>query len=207
MTYVPWPGKIAAINTTPATNMTLLSQPSGSNVNFIPAGTVGKCLLVQLNGSNNTEMATWFDKYWQSQVAMHTVTNHTVLLQSLCCTVEQAVCCMFQMLHMYELFQLPLVLINTNLLPGCAGHISTNGFILPTVVATSKTLSYADHIKLWNSKKGHQHTEEQIWAYVSAVCRFHMWFARAMTQIKIELFTGIQQLFKGPELTCSLKIF
>ena len=78
MMYVSWPGEITAINNTPATNMTLLGQPS--NINFIPTGTAGECPEVQLNSSNSTKMAAWFDKYWQSQVAMHTVTDCTVLL-------------------------------------------------------------------------------------------------------------------------------
>jgi hypothetical protein len=138
-------------------------------------------------------MAAWFDKYWQSQVAMHTVADRTVLLQSLRRTVEQAVRRMFRMLHMYEPFQLPLVPINTNPPPGRAGHISTDGFILPTVAAAGNTPSYADHGELWNGKKGRRHTEEQIWAYASAVRGFHTWFARAMTQIEIELFAAAVQ--------------
>ena len=205
MTYVPWKGEIAAINTN--TTMTLLGQAGGGNLNFIPAGTVGERPPVQPDGGNHTEMDPWFDKYWQSQVAMHTVADRTVFLQSLRRTVEQAVRRMFRMLHTYEPFQLPLVPINTNPPPGRAGHISTDGFILPAVAAAGVTPSYTDHGELWNGKKGRRHTEEQIWAYASAVRGFHTWFARAMTQIEIELFAGIQRLFKGPELTRSLEIF
>ena len=99
---------------------------------------------------------------------------------------------MFRMLHTYEPFQLPLVAINTNPPPGRAGHISTDGFILPAVAAAGVTPSYDDHSELWNSKKGHQHTKEQMWAYASAVHGFHTWFAKAMTQIEIDLFAGTE---------------
>ena len=113
---------------------------------------------------------------------------------------------MFRMLHTYEPFQLPLVPINTNPPAGRAGHISTDGFILPEVAAKGLTSSYADRTEAHNGKKGRRHTEEQIWAYASAVRGFHTLFASAMTHIEIELFAGIQKLFKGPELTRSLHI-
>ena len=91
ITYVPWPGEIAAINATPATNMTLLGHPSGGNANFVPAGTVGPRPAVQDDGTNSVEMASYIDKYWQSQVAMHSSADRNVFLQSLRRTVEQAV--------------------------------------------------------------------------------------------------------------------
>ena len=65
MTYVPWPGEIADINAN--TTMTLLGQAGGGNLNFIPAGTVGERPPVEPDGGNHTEMAAWFDNYWQSQ--------------------------------------------------------------------------------------------------------------------------------------------
>ena len=192
MTYVPYPGEIALINH--HLNRSLLGAVGGGNRNFVPSGTVGERPLVHADGHSGVEMASWFDKYWQSQVAMHTPADRSVFIQSVRCTVDQAVRCMFRMLHMYEPFQLPLIPIDTNPPPGRAGHISTNGFLLLEAAAKGITPTYSDH-STYNSKKGRQHTEAQIWAYASAMHGFHTWFARAIMHIEIELFAGIQKIF------------
>ena len=76
MTYVSWPGEIADINAN--TTMTLPGQAGGGNRNFIPSSTVGERPPVRPDGGSSVDMADWFDKYWQSQVAMHTSANRNV---------------------------------------------------------------------------------------------------------------------------------
>ena len=101
-----------------------------------------------------------------------------MFIQSLCRTMEQAARRMFRMTHTYEPFELPLVPIDTNLPPGCAGHISTDGYIMSEVAAAGVTTSYSDHSKPHDGKKGRRHTKAQIWAHASALRGFHTWFGR-----------------------------
>ena len=137
---------------------------------------------------------------------MHSPADRGVFIQSLRRTVDQAVRRMFRMLHTHEPFQLPLIPIDTNPPPGRAGHISTTGFLLPEAAAKGVTPTYSDK-DTFGGRKGRRHTPAQIWAYASAVRGFHEWFAKAMTHIEVELYAGIQKVFRGPDLMRALDLF